>query len=115
MGKLRQTALILGEWPTEFFYFKSLCDVFKRLTIKPYYPKHTNIKELEAKILSAMESVGGKSEVKEEYPGWAYAPVSPTRDLLVEVFMCIMVHMAALIHHFLWQRQFLVKLRKVCQ
>ena len=50
MGKLRQTALILGEGPTEFFYFKSLCDVFKRLTIKPDHPKHTNLKELEAKI-----------------------------------------------------------------
>lgn len=50
MGKQRQTALILGEGPTEFFYLKSLCDVFKRLTIKPDYPKHTNIKELEAKI-----------------------------------------------------------------
>ena len=50
MGKLRQTALILGEGPTEFFYFKSLCDVFKRLTIKPDYPKHTNLKELDAKI-----------------------------------------------------------------
>ena len=50
MGKLRQTALVLGEGPTEFFYFKSLCDVFKRLTIKPDYPKHTNIKELELKI-----------------------------------------------------------------
>ena len=50
MGKLRQTALILGEGPTEFFYFKSLCDVFKRLTIKPDYPKHTNIKELDSKI-----------------------------------------------------------------
>lgn len=50
MGKLRQTTLILGEGLTEFFYFKSLCDVFKRLTIKPDYPKHTNIKELGAKI-----------------------------------------------------------------
>ena len=50
MGKLRQTALIWGEGPTEFFYFKSLCDVFKRVTIKPDYPKHTNLKELEAKI-----------------------------------------------------------------
>lgn len=50
MGKLRQAALILGEGPTEFFYFKSLCDVFKRLTIKPDYPKHTSIKELDAKI-----------------------------------------------------------------
>ena len=58
MGKLRQTALILGEGPTEFFYFKSLCDVFKRLTIKPDYPKHTNIKELEAKILDG-EAMGG--------------------------------------------------------
>ena len=42
--------LILGEGPTEFFFFKSLCDVFKRLTIKPDYPKHTNLKDLEAKI-----------------------------------------------------------------
>lgn len=50
MGKLRQTALILGEGPTEFFYFKSLCDVYKNLTIKPDYPKHTSIKELEIKI-----------------------------------------------------------------
>lgn len=50
MGKLRQTALIVGEGPTEFFYFKSLSDVFKRLTIKPDYPKHTNLKELETKI-----------------------------------------------------------------
>ena len=50
MGKQRQTALVLGEGPTEFFYFKSLCDVFKNITIKPDYPKHTNIKELEIKI-----------------------------------------------------------------
>lgn len=50
MGKLRQTALILGEGPTEFFHFKSLCDIFKSVTIKPDYPKHTSIKELEAKI-----------------------------------------------------------------
>lgn len=55
MGKLRQTALILGEGPTEFFYFKSLCDVFKRLTIKPDYPKHTSIKELESKIMDGVE------------------------------------------------------------
>ena len=50
MGKLRQTALILGEGPTEFYYFKSLCDVYKNITIKPDYPKHTSIKELEVKI-----------------------------------------------------------------
>lgn len=55
MGRLRNTALILGEGPTEFFYFKSLCDVYKGLTIKPDYPKHTNIKELEAKIAEGVE------------------------------------------------------------
>lgn len=55
MGKQRQTALILGEGPTEFFYFKSLCDIFKRLTIKPDYPKHTSVKELESKIAEGVE------------------------------------------------------------
>ena len=50
MGKLRQTALILGEGPTEFFYFRSLYDVFKRLTIRPDYPKHTSVKDLDLKI-----------------------------------------------------------------
>lgn len=55
MGKLRQTALILGEGPTEFFYFKSLCDVFKHITIKPDYPKHTNLKDLENKIEEGVE------------------------------------------------------------
>ena len=50
MGKQRETALILGEGPTEFYYFKSLCDIYKNITIKPDYPKHTSIKELELKI-----------------------------------------------------------------
>ena len=50
MGKQRQTTLILGEGPTEFYYFKSLCDMYKNITIKPDYPKHTSIKELELKI-----------------------------------------------------------------
>ena len=54
MGKLRQATLILGEGPTEFFFFKSLCNVFKRLTIKPDYPKHTNLKDLEAKIVEGV-------------------------------------------------------------
>lgn len=50
MGKQRNTTLILGEGSTEFFYFKSLCDELKGLTIKPDYPKHTSLKELEHKI-----------------------------------------------------------------
>ena len=55
MGKLRNTALVLGEGPTEFFYFNSLRDVYKGLSIKPDYPKHTSIKELEAKITEGVE------------------------------------------------------------
>lgn len=50
MGKQRNTILVLGEGPTEFYYLKSLGDVYKGLTIKPDYPKHTNLKELEIKI-----------------------------------------------------------------
>lgn len=50
MGKLKHSVLILGEGPTEFYYFNSLRDVVKGLTIKPDYPKHTSMKELENKI-----------------------------------------------------------------
>lgn len=50
MGKLKHSVLILGEGPTEFYYFNSLRDIVKGLTIKPDYPKHTSMKELEEKI-----------------------------------------------------------------
>lgn len=50
MKNIRNAVLVLGEGPTEFYYFKSLCDIFKGLTIKPDYPKHTNIKDLDSKI-----------------------------------------------------------------
>lgn len=50
MAKQRNTILVLGEGPTEFYYLKSLSDVYKGLTIKPDYPKHTNLQELDAKI-----------------------------------------------------------------
>lgn len=50
MGKLKHSVLILGEGPTEFYYFNSLRDIVKGLTVKPDYPKHTSIKELEGKI-----------------------------------------------------------------
>ena len=50
MGKLKDTVLILGEGPTEFYYFNSIRDIIKGLTIRPDYPKHTSIKELEEKI-----------------------------------------------------------------
>lgn len=50
MGKQRKTVLVLGEGPTEFYYFKSLCDLYKNLTIKPDTPKYTSMKELGKKI-----------------------------------------------------------------
>jgi len=50
IGRLHKTTLTLGEGPTEFFYFKSLNDVFKGVTIKSDYPKKTNTKRLEFKI-----------------------------------------------------------------
>ena len=50
MGKNKERTLILGEGPTEFYYFESLREVFPGLTIRPDYPKHTSLKELEAKI-----------------------------------------------------------------
>lgn len=55
MNKLRQTVLIIGEGPTEFYYFKSLCDIYKNIVIKPGYPKHTNLKEFEEKIIEGVE------------------------------------------------------------
>ena len=40
----------MGEGPTEFFYFNSLRERYRHLAIKPDYPKHTSLKELEIKI-----------------------------------------------------------------
>lgn len=61
MGKLKHSVLILGEGPTEFYYFHSLCDVIKGLTIKPDYPKHTSIKELQQKIEEGI--IGGYDRI----------------------------------------------------
>ena len=55
MGKLRESAMIIGEGITEFYYFQSLCDVYKQVVFKPDCPKHTSIKELEIKIREAAE------------------------------------------------------------
>jgi hypothetical protein len=55
MGRLRKAVLILGEGPTELYYFKSSCDVYKGLTVKPDYPKHTTVKDLDAKITEGLE------------------------------------------------------------
>lgn len=48
--KLRNSTLILGEGPTEFYYFNSLRGEISGVTIAPDYPKHTNVAELGKKI-----------------------------------------------------------------
>lgn len=55
MGKLRESAMIIGEGITEFYYFQSLHDVYKQVDFNPDHPKHTSIKELEIKIREAAE------------------------------------------------------------
>lgn len=47
---LRNATLVLGEGPTEFYYFNSLRGIIKGVTIAPDYPKHTSIRELDKKI-----------------------------------------------------------------
>ena len=55
MGSVRQTTLILGEGVTEFFFLNSLKDDYSELkSVKPDYPKNTNIEELEAEIEKAI-------------------------------------------------------------
>lgn len=48
--KLRNSTLILGEGPTEFYYFNLLRGEISGVTIAPDYPKHTNVAELGKKI-----------------------------------------------------------------
>lgn len=51
----RQTTIIIGEGPTEFFYLNSLKDEFRQLqSIKPDTPKNTSLRELERSIESAI-------------------------------------------------------------
>lgn len=50
MGKLKHSVLILGEGSTEFYYFNSLRDILKGIAVRPDFPKHTSVIELEQKI-----------------------------------------------------------------
>lgn len=56
MANLKKSILLLGEGPTEFFYFNSVRGLFKGLTIAPDYPKHTNLKELKIMIEKGIKS-----------------------------------------------------------
>lgn len=56
MPKLRKnTTIIIGEGPTEFYYLNSLKDEFRELqNIKPDTPKNTSMRELERSIETAI-------------------------------------------------------------
>ena len=56
MGKQRNTTIIIGEGPTEFYYLNSLKDEFRILQhIKPDSPKNTSLRELQMSIESSIQ------------------------------------------------------------
>ena len=55
-GKQRNTTIIIGEGPTEFYYLNSLKDEFRILQhIKPDSPKNTSLRELQRSIKSSIQ------------------------------------------------------------
>lgn len=53
---MKDSILIIGEGPTEYFFLNSLKDDYRFLqNIEPGYPKHTSVKELERKIRSGIQ------------------------------------------------------------
>lgn len=53
---MKETFIIIGEGPTEYFFLTSLKDEFRTLqNIDPQYPKHTSMAELELKIKNAID------------------------------------------------------------
>lgn len=56
MGKQRNTTIIIGKGPTEFYYLNSLKDEFRILQhIKPDSPKNTSLRELQRSIESSIQ------------------------------------------------------------
>lgn len=53
---MKDTFIIIGEGPTEYFFLNSLKDEFRSMqNISPQYPKHTSMAELELIIKNAIE------------------------------------------------------------
>ena len=58
---MKETFIIIGEGPTEYFFLTSLKDEFRTLqNIDPQYPKHTSMAELELKIEDILFSELGR-------------------------------------------------------
>ena len=57
MKKIKDSILVIGEAITEYYYFNSLKDDFRQLTIKPTFPKHsTGLDYLEQEIDKAIDA-----------------------------------------------------------
>ena len=53
---MKETFIIIGEGPTEYFFLNSLKDEFRSMqNISPQYQKHTSMAELELIIKNAIE------------------------------------------------------------
>lgn len=56
MARQRQTTIIIGEGPTEFYYLNSLKDKYRILQhIKPDSPKNTSLRELQRSIENSIQ------------------------------------------------------------
>ncbi|MDE6065695.1 MAG: RloB family protein [Duncaniella sp.] len=55
MKKQKTKIAVIGEGPTEFYYIQSLVDIFRGISIKPDYPKHTSMRELARKISECID------------------------------------------------------------
>jgi hypothetical protein len=56
MGKLSQTMVIIGEGPTEYYYFNSLKDRFRGIQFEPKMPKHTSMRELQELLIKELNT-----------------------------------------------------------
>lgn len=56
MKKIKDAITVIGEGITEYYYFNSVKDEFKRLNLRPTYPKHsTSLVDLELEIEKAID------------------------------------------------------------
>lgn len=64
---MKETFIIIGEGPTEYFFLNSLKDEFRSMqNISPQYPKHTSMAELELIIKNAIEQGYENNDVAQE-------------------------------------------------
>ena len=86
---MKDTFIIIGEGPTEYFFLTSLKDEFRTFqNIDPQYPKHTSTAELELKIKKAIEQGYNRVYVnlKKKYHGKHISKPRKGIDCHIEFF-----------------------------